>query len=368
MTSRPRILHVARDWVRPSEGFVADVVRAAERTTPAVACGRAWPGVTPTVPTTHLTAFATRLPLQGDRALRAALRLTVHRRRASLLHCHFGYWAHLVAPVARRTGRPWTVALHGHDALVERDPHGVLPAADLVIVPSRYLAAAVASLGVREERLRVVPSGLDLAGLAFRERTARPDGTVVVTFAGRYVAKKGVLDAARAFALARNQVPRLVVRFVGYGPLEGELRTLLEQVRLPAELIDGSRPGAVRAALATTDLLLTASRTAPDGDAETLGLVNLEAQACGVPVVTTASGGVPEAVSPAAVVLVPEGDIRSLAASLVQLAGTPESWPARGRAGRAHVEQRYDLRDRVHELEALWLDLLDDRFGAHPRS
>ncbi|MDQ3503566.1 MAG: glycosyltransferase [Actinomycetota bacterium] len=359
MSGPPRVLHVARDWVRPSEGFVADVVRASTRTTPTVAYGRSWPGSTPAVPATDLTALARRLTLsEGDRALRAALRLTVHRRRAALLHSHFGYWAHLVAAVARRTGRPWTVAVHGHDVLVEGDRHGVLPSAALVVVPSRFLGEGVVRLGVEPSRLRVVPSGLDLSTLPFRERSARPDGSVVVTFAGRYVAKKGVLDATAAFAAARQELPGLAFRFVGHGPQEADLSALLERLRLPAELVDGSRPGAVRAALAGTDLLVTASREAPDGDAETLGLVNLEAHACGVPLVSTATGGVPEAVCAEAATLVPEGDTAALAAALVQLARSPESWAARGRAGRAHVERHFDLRDRVAELEELWLDLL----------
>lgn len=358
----PRVLHVARDWVRPSERFVSDVVRAASRTQASVAYGRCWPGARPPVPATDLTALARHLPLPtGDRALRAALRLTVHRSRAALLHSHFGYWAHLVAPVAHRTGRPWTVSLHGHDVLVEGDPHGVLPTAARVVVPSQFLARAVLQLGVAAERMRVVPAGLDLTELPFRERTARADGTVVVTFAGRYVAKKGVLDAACAFARAKESVPGLVVRFVGHGPQEQQLRELLAELRLPAELLDGREPGAVRSALATTDLLLTSSRVAPDGDAETLGLINLEAHASGVPIVTTATGGVPEAVSPDAAVLVPEGDVAALGDALVQLARTPEGWAVRGRAGRAHVERSFDLRDRTADLEQLWLDLLTVR-------
>ncbi len=100
---------------------------------------------------------------------------------------------------------------------------------------------------------------------------------------------------------------------------------------------------------------------APDGDAETLGLVNLEAHASGVPLVTTATGGVPEAVSPDAALLVPEGDVAALGDALVALARTPESWAVRGRVGRAHVERHFDLRDRTADLEELWLGLLRAR-------
>lgn len=333
------MLHVARDWHRPSEGFVGDVLRTTTASVPSLAYGTAWSSV-------PLPPRATRIPRS-----RAALAALTIARRAEVLHAHFGYWAQPVAAAARRTGRPWALSLHGHDLLVE----GCAAAtrADLVVVPSRFLADAASRAGVRDERLRVIPSGLDLATLPFRVRAPRADGTVLVTFAGRYVAKKGVLDAAAAFALARKSLPYLRFRFVGHGPVEAELRDLLTTLRLDAELVDGAVPGAVRAALDATDLLLTCSRVAPDGDAESLGLVNLEALACGVPVVTTATGGVPEAVADRAV-LVPEGSVRALAAALVDLAGDPGRWGAVGRSGREHVVRHHELGARVGDLEQQW--------------
>ena len=340
------MLHVAKDWVQPTEGFVADVIATTTASVPAVAFGHRAGGVTPDVPAHDLGRFAAR----GHRPLRAALAAVAVARRSEVLHAHFGYWAGHVEAVARRTRRPWVVSLHGQDLLVEGCPTAAL--ADLVLVPSQFLADAASRAGVRDERLRVIPSGLDLSRHPFRERTAH-EGPVVVTFAGRYVEKKGVLDAARALA----GIEGIRVRFVGSGPLEGQLRALLAELRLDAGLLDGSRPGAVHQALQDTDLLVTASRVAADGDAESLGLVNLEAHACGVPVVTTRSGGIPEAVSPDAAVLVPEGDVAALRAAVAALVTSPERWPAMGRAGRQHVVLRHELGSRVADLEQQWLAL-----------
>ena len=337
------MLHVARDWVRPSEGFVADVVATTTATVPTVAFGQRGPGSTPDVPTYNVGRFST------DRQIRAALATVALVRRSDVLHAHFGYWAAHVEAVARRTHRPWAVALHGHDLLVEGCPAAVR--ADLVVVPSGFLADAASQAGVRDERIRIIPSGLDLSRHPFRARIAG-EGPVTVTFAGRYVEKKGVLDVARALA----EVEGIRVRFVGTGPLEGELKTLLTELDLRAELIDGSQPGAVHRALEETDLLVTGSKVAADGDAESLGLVNLEALACGIPVVTTRSGGFPEAVGDAAV-LVPPGDVPALRAAVRQLLANPQQWPALGRAGREHVVLRHELGSRVADLEAQWLAL-----------
>jgi glycosyltransferase involved in cell wall biosynthesis len=340
------VLHVARDWVRPSEGFVSEVVARSVATRPVVAYGVRHGAPTPAVPA-YPVGWAQR---RGDRPLRTALAAIALLRRTDVLHAHFGYWAHHVEAVARRTGRPWAVSLHGHDLLVEGCVAATL--ADVVVVPSRFLADAASRAGVPDERLRVVPSGIDLDRHRFRARTPSPDGVATVTFAGRYVEKKGVLDAARALA----GIPGIRCRFVGYGPLETDLRVLLAALHLEAELLDGAKPGAVSLALQETDLLVTASKVTPDGDAETLGLVNLEALAAGAVVVTTSSGGVPEAVGTCAT-LVPEGDVDALRAAVSSLVARPERWTAIGRTGRSHVERHFDVRVRTAELEQLWVGL-----------
>lgn len=356
---RPTVLHVVRDWVRPSEGFVADVVRTCTATRAVVACGQRWHGgPAGDVPVRVATAPTSlrRLPWRFRRqALRAWLAAVTLRHGGDVLHAHFGYWAPLAGAVARRLDRPWAVSLHGHDLLVEArsDPEvaAAIRRADLVIVPSAFLAEHAVAAGVDRRVVRVIPSGLDLTDLPFAVRQPAPDGRVTVTFAGRYVPKKGVLDAADAMVTVARDRPHVHLRFVGTGPLETDLRSRLAALGIDAELRDGAPAGALREALRDTSVLVTPSRTAEDGDAETLGLVNLEAQACGIPVVTTTHGGIPEAVSPDGAVLVPERDQPALTAALAELVDAPGRWPAMGRAGRDHVERRFELGARVADLE-----------------
>jgi glycosyltransferase involved in cell wall biosynthesis len=368
---RPTVLHCAERWVRPSEGFVLDVVRSTTATRAAAACQ--WlepelPDVGPVPVRVHeLDRWLRRAPaLPVWPALPALLAGVALRERADVLHCHFGYWAEPVAAVASRLRRPWSLALHGDDLLAHptRNP-SVLDAyrrADLVVVPSQWLADRAVEIGLDPDRLRVVPSGIDLSRNAFRARDL-PNGPALVTFVGRFVEKKGVLDAVDALARAAESIP-LRARFVGHGPLEAELRARIAELRLDAEVLDGSRPGAARTAITETDLVITPSKVAGNGDAETLGLVNIEALAGGAPLVTTRSGGIPEAVpdgdpndpsTPA--LLVDEGDVAGLASALVTLARDPSTWAARGRAGRAHAALHHELGARTADLEQQWLSL-----------
>ena len=382
---RPTVLHVVEHWARPSERFVADLVRSTTGVRSVVAALHRtvevpveWPGRVYDLSACAYVqaadpALAVRRAPRWTRPLNhvpahVAIAAAAAVEQAKVVHAHFGHMAFTAWRAARRMGLPLAVSVHGWDVLVRarQDPTigEALRAADLVVAPSEFLAAKVRALGVAADHVRVVPSGLDLSEFAWRERHA-PVGPAIVTFAGRFAEKKGVLDAARALARVATDRP-LRAQFVGYGPLEDALRRELGGLALEATVIDGRRPGAVRNAIAGSHLVVTASRTAEDGDAETLCLVNLEAQACGVPLVTTANGGIPEAVDPVAAVLVPDsGDIVSaLAEAIESVLADPGRWPAMSRAGRRFVARHFELGARTADMEQLWQALASGSRGA----
>ena len=365
---RPSVLHVVEHWGRPSETFVSDVVRSCTATRAVVAAQQSQQ---PLPPGGYDLSWCSDGVSEGAglfghlpapvRQVHLALAAIAVRERAAVLHSHFGLPAFATWRAARRLGRPFAVSLHGYDVLVaaDQDPAigAALNAAALVVVPSRFLAQKAIQQGAREQRVRVVPSGLDLGGLPFRERRT-PDGPPLITFAGRFADKKGVLDVAHAMAAVAQDRP-LRARFVGHGPLEPQLRRLLAELGLDAEIVDGRPAGAVRRSLSEADVVVTGSRTTPEGDAETLGLVNLEALACGAQLVTTHHGGTAEVVPDTVAELVPEaGDIAaSLADALRRVLDRPEEWAARSRAGRAHVAAHFELGARTADLERLWLEV-----------
>jgi colanic acid/amylovoran biosynthesis glycosyltransferase len=95
-----------------------------------------------------------------------------------------------------------------------------------------------------------------------------------------------------------------------------------------------------------------------DGDAEGQGLFLQEAQACGLPVIATNHGALPEGMLPGkSGFLVPERDVEAMAERIDFLVAHPEIWPELGRAGRAFVAARYDIHRLNEQLVELYRDL-----------
>jgi glycosyltransferase involved in cell wall biosynthesis len=117
---------------------------------------------------------------------------------------------------------------------------------------------------------------------------------------------------------------------------------------------------AVAALLRRADLFVQHSITLPDGRAEAFGLSVAEAMAAGLPVVVSASGGLPDTVVDGETgVLVEEADVEGMADAIITLSSDAQRADALGRAGRERVLARFThahVRNRLRRLLELDLD------------
>jgi glycosyltransferase involved in cell wall biosynthesis len=103
------------------------------------------------------------------------------------------------------------------------------------------------------------------------------------------------------------------------------------------------------------------SRETPDGRAEGSPVVTKEAQAVGVPVVATDTGGMAETIPPRyRAELVPGDDPDALASRIVALARDPDGRRERAQAGRAWVEQKFDARSLTRRMLEVYARLAGD--------
>ena len=266
--------------------------------------------------------------------------LAARRGRYDAVVGHYLYPTAAIAHSAARRARvPLVLVTHGTDIRsVQRDDRfgrlgrAALGAASLVITVSRSLertlraelelpdsvSTAVIDMGIDSDLFRPDPGA--------REKLFVESGTRVVLFAGNLVPTKGVDVLAEAFfaALDDGTADRLVL--VGDGPLAADIRSRIEAHAASFEHADPTGRVTLTGRLhqrdlarwmAAADVFVLPSRN------EGLGLVLLEAMACGTPCVGSDVGGIPEVLeTPACGRLVPAEDPTALAAAIAEVLAT----------------------------------------------
>lgn len=301
-------------------------------------------------------------------------RLSARRGGYDVLHAHFGPVGESFRFARELWRAPLVVSFHGYDFTTLPRRHGVkmyeilFAVADAITVNSEFTRARVAQLGCPPEKLRLLPVGLDLNSFPFARKMLRPGEPARLITVARLVEIKGHEYALRAVARLRERHPGVRYEIVGDGPLRPKLEQLVAELQLgDVVTLHGARDGTfVRQRMAQSHLALLASVNV-EGDAEGQGLFLQEAQACGLPVVATRHGALPEGLVPGGSgFLVPERDAEAIAERLAFLVAHPESWAELGQRGREFVERRYDIRQLTVELVELYRAVKAD-FTSRPR-
>ena len=266
------------------------------------------------------------------------LRLPLLRRRArafTLVHAHDAR-AHALGALL---GRPLLVHRRIDDPPRDRGTTRRKYQRGSFVAVSEAVGRVLAEYGVSAERRRVVHSGVPVA-----EPVGPPqDGPLRVLTLGALVAHKGhadLLDAASA-------LPGIRFDLLGDGPLRSSL-----EARAPSNVRFLGDPAGSLPDLSPWDLLAHPSRT------EGLGTAVLDAQAAGLPVLSTNAGGLPEATAPCCFSC-PAGDPAALAGVLRQIADEPrDALRRRGRAARAWVHPRFSVERMRDEMDEAYTALL----------
>jgi starch synthase len=267
--------------------------------------------------------------------------------------------AHSLEPL-----RPWKAEqLGGGYRLSSWVEQTAYEAADAIIAVSHGMRADILRCypEVDPAKVKVVHNGIDVSLWGRDEGTdhlralgidpAKPS----VVFVGRNTRQKGVPYLLRAAAKLPADVQLVLCLGAADTPeLAAETASLIEGLRAEREgvvLIERMLP---RAEL--IQVLSHATAFACPSIYEPLGIVNLEAMACGAAVVATATGGIPEVVDHGTTGLLvpieqvtdgtgtpldPEKFVADFAAALEQVVSDPERARAMGEAGRARAEHNF---------------------------
>jgi glycosyltransferase involved in cell wall biosynthesis len=278
----------------------------------------------------------------------------MHRWRPDVIHAHWLLPQGLVVALLDlldRRAPPFLVTSHGADLFALRaHPLTALKrfvarrAAALTVV-SQAMTDELARIGISLDKVSVQPMGVDFTQ-RFTPASDLPRSRDEILFVGRLVEKKGLryLLAALPEIIARH--PSAFLTVVGFGPEEGERGAQAEALGIAHQVhFLGARAQVELPALYRRAAVFVAPFVqSADGDREGLGLVTVEAIACGCPVVVSALPAVLDLLDPKtdAAALVPPGNVAELAARITAALAAPEQARSKARELRERLQQSFD--------------------------
>ncbi|GAG59657.1 unnamed protein product, partial [marine sediment metagenome] len=200
--------------------------------------------------------------------------------------------------------------------------------------------------GCNKERIILHRMGINLGIFKFSERRIQSNESIKILTVGRLVEKKGHKYAIKAIAKIVKRYKNIEYIIAGDGSLRKELENLVSELEIKnyVEFLGVVEQNEVLKLYRQAHIFVLPSITASNGDQEGIPIVLMEAQATGLPVISTYHSGIPEViVDGESGFLVPEKDIDALTQKIEYLIEHSEIWPEMGRAGRKFIEERYDI-------------------------
>jgi len=229
----------------------------------------------------------------------------INEYKINVLHTHFVYPActRLTLPAAEKTGVPFTVSAHAidifHNRNVKRnkvDEIGESKYCKKIFVLGKFHYDYLIEKGVPEGKLMFlrqatnynIERAINIESSRFKRKIKN---VITVT---RFVEKKGIDTLIKAAKVLENE--DLIFKIYGYGPLEKDLKNLINELNLKNVVMEGLIKGdeAIKKAYEDGDIFILPCRIASDGDMDGMPTVIFEAMAYGTPIITTNISSIPE--------------------------------------------------------------------------
>ena len=276
-----------------------------------------------------------------------------------LIHAHFGDIGNYSIRLRLLLKRPLIVSFYGIDvAIADSTTYAELfKTENNITVLSNDMKNDLIRLGCSEKKIIIHHLGVDLNKFSYNERHVNPSEKIKFLCVGRFVEKKGIIYAIKAFSKLLLKHKNIELRIIGDGEMRKEIENQIYDLEIQNEVILlGSHPHSkVIEELHSSHIFILPSITAKNGDKEGTPTVLMEAQATGMPVISTYHAGIPEVViNDKTGYLVKEKDVNALYKRMDYLVKNPELWHELGKNGRKHIEEKYNISKQVAILEEIY--------------
>ena len=242
--------------------------------------------------------------------------------------------AHATSPIRQLTLRRWYAFTRMQTRVASKLPR-------IITVSESSLGDISADHEVPADRMRVVPVAVDPELFRPLPHVARVPGRLMTT-ASADVPMKGLVHLLEALAKVRTERPDAELTVIGRPTAEGPVARTIARLGIDdaVTFVSGVTDERIVELYAEAEIAVVPSLY------EGFSLPAIEAMACGVPVVATTGGALPEVVGRGGDtgVLVPPADAGALATAILAMLADPARRAAVGAAGRARAAERYSWR------------------------
>lgn len=347
------VAHFVDQWLRPSETFILSQAKGVILTSYVI------PG-SPAAKAYGMGPMERLAFLASGRS--AALEKTVNDEKIELIHAHFGTAGRLILNTARRCAVPLVTSFYGRDcyAYPVKNPSAykkLFEEGATFLALGKEMKASLIALGCPGEKITVHHLGVP-AQPAIRRK---PKSKVVFLSVARFIEKKGIEYAIKAFAMLRKELD-CELRLVGNGPLLDELKAAASGVEDVVFIDNFAAPEPrkiVEQEMKAADVFVLPSVTARDGDREGTPVVLMEASSFSLPCLSTMHSDIPEVVENGKTgYLVPERDVHALYEKMKLLASSPAKRATMGKKAREKMMKEFNDNAQAKRLRKIYASLL----------
>lgn len=289
--------------------------------------------------------------------LRTGLERYLKYHRIDVLLCEYGPGGVEMLPVAQKLNIPLVVHFHGYDAyrndiLNSYGKHykNLFAYAAAVIAVSGHMQAQLIALGCDAGTLHTLRYGIDTSVFKMMP-TARETQTFVAC--GRFVEKKAPQHTIRAFKLVLEKFPNAKLIMIGDGELLDASMALVLELKMggSVEFTGVLSQQEIAGIFCRATAFVQHSVTSEINDSEGTPLTIMEAMACGLTIVTTKHGGIPDIIKDGETgFLVDEHDVNGMAGRMCRIISAPEDARAMGERAAEQVIREHCLLKYTDEL------------------
>lgn len=282
-----------------------------------------------------------------------------------------GFWVVLWSKLLFRKS---VVTFHGTDACTTLGSQktkwlkrwAITHARHAFAVSASTRAHAQAALGYEQVPIDVIYAGIPVHSLETRTATEQPkdikkrlgirEKDFVVVCVNQLIDRKGVDYLIRAVQQTGDPTIKLII--IGDGPEKDRLKGLVSELDLWSRVSLLGRVPDVLPYYHVADICVLASyAVVEEGDYEGLGLVLLEAQRMGLPVIGTNSGGIPEAIDDGqSGFVVPEKNSKALADKILNLKHDPTLYEQMSSRAKEFVSEKFDPQKNIDQYVKILLN------------